>query len=171
MEYEGRYEVFDSSRILTYPVRGRNNKVKYGDLRQIDEVMNSLIDLPAEVKKEIDALALEIIQRRAKGQPILLFTGGHSIAGEAGDGEEAIAKYQELKPDLVTMDIVMPKMNGIEALKGIKVIDPAAKIIMCTAVGQEQMVKLAIKSGAKGYIVKPFQAPKVLEEVKNVLAS
>ena len=101
----------------------------------------------------------------------ILFAGGHSIAGEAGDGEEAIAKYKELRPDLVTMDIVMPKMNGIEALKGIKALDPAAKVIMCTAVGQEQMVKLAIKSGAKGYVVKPFQAPKVLEEVKNVLAS
>jgi two-component system chemotaxis response regulator CheY len=69
------------------------------------------------------------------------------------------------------MDIVMPKLNGIEALKAIKEFDPAAKIVMCTAVGQEQMVKLAIKSGAKGYIIKPFQAPKVLEEVKNVLAS
>jgi two-component system, chemotaxis family, chemotaxis protein CheY len=101
----------------------------------------------------------------------ILFAGGHSIAGEAGDGEEAIAKYKELRPDLVTMDIVMPKMNGIEALKGIKAFDPAAKVIMCTAVGQEQMVKLAIKSGARGYVVKPFQAPKVLEEVKNVLAS
>ncbi len=92
-------------------------------------------------------------------------------AGEAGDGEEGIAKYKELKPDLVTMDIVMPKLNGIEALKAIKEFDPAARIVMCTAVGQEQMVKLAIKSGAKGYIIKPFQAPKVLEEVKNVLAS
>ena len=69
------------------------------------------------------------------------------------------------------MDIVMPKHNGIEALKAIKEFDPAAKFVMCTAVGQEQMVKLAIKSGAKGYIIKPFQAPKVLEEVKNVLAS
>jgi two-component system chemotaxis response regulator CheY len=100
-----------------------------------------------------------------------LFSGGHVIAGEAGDGEEGIAKYKELKPDLVTMDIVMPKLNGIEALKAIKEFDPAARIVMCTAVGQEQMVKLAIKSGAKGYIIKPFQAPKVLEEVKNVLAS
>ena len=78
---------------------------------------------------------------------------------------------KELKPDLVTMDVVMPKVNGIEALKAIKQLDPAARVIMCTAVGQEQMVKLAIKTGAKGYIVKPFQAPKVLEEVKNVLAS
>lgn len=101
----------------------------------------------------------------------ILFSGGHTIAGEAGDGEEGVARYKELKPDLVTMDIVMPKLNGIEALKAIKEFDPAAKIVMCTAVGQEQMVKLAIKSGAKGYIIKPFQAPKVLEEVKNVLSS
>jgi two-component system, chemotaxis family, chemotaxis protein CheY len=101
----------------------------------------------------------------------ILFSGGHVIAGEAGDGEDGVAKYKELKPDLVTMDVVMPKMNGIEALKAIKEFDPAARVIMCTAVGQEQMVKLAIKSGAKGYIIKPFQAPKVLEEVKSVLAS
>jgi len=65
----------------------------------------------------------------------------------------------------------MPKMNGIEALKAIMASDPNAKVVMCTAVGQEQMVKLAIKTGAKGYIVKPFQAPKVLEEVNNVLSS
>lgn len=101
----------------------------------------------------------------------ILFSGGHTIVGEAADGEEGIAKYKELKPDLVTMDVVMPKMNGIESLKGIRQVDPNAKVVMCTAVGQEQMVKLAIKTGARGYIVKPFQAPKVLEEVKNVLAS
>ena len=70
-----------------------------------------------------------------------------------------------------SMDVVMPKVNGIEALKGIKNVDPNAKVVMCTAVGQEQMVKLAIKTGAKGYIVKPFQAPKVLEEIKNVLGA
>ncbi|QSZ66288.1 response regulator [Methanofollis aquaemaris] len=101
----------------------------------------------------------------------ILFSGGHTIVGEAENGEDAIAKYQELKPDLVTMDVVMPKKNGIEALQGIREIDPNAKVVMCTAVGQEQMVKLAVKSGAKGYIVKPFQAPKVLEEVKNVLGA
>jgi len=101
----------------------------------------------------------------------ILFSGGHTIVGEAENGDDAIAKYQELNPDLVTMDIVMPKKNGIDALKGIKTIDPNARVIMCTAVGQEQMVKLAVKSGAKGYIVKPFQAPKVLEEVKNVLGA
>lgn len=101
----------------------------------------------------------------------ILFSGGHEIVGEAADGTEAVAKYQDLKPDLVTMDVVMPKMNGIEALKEIKKLDPGARVVMCTAVGQEQMVKLAIKSGARGYVVKPFQAPKVLDEVKNVLAS
>jgi two-component system chemotaxis response regulator CheY len=101
----------------------------------------------------------------------IIFSGGHTIAGEAVDGEEAVVKYRELKPDLVTMDVVMPKMNGIDALKGIRALDPQAKIIMCTAVGQEQMVKLAIKNGARGYIVKPFQALKVLDEIKNVLGS
>ncbi len=101
----------------------------------------------------------------------ILFSGGHTIIGEAENGEEAIARFRELKPDLVTMDVVMPKMNGIEALKSIKGIDPVARVIMCTAVGQEQMVKLAIKSGARGYIVKPFQAAKVLEEINAVLAS
>ncbi len=101
----------------------------------------------------------------------ILFSGGHTIVGEAGDGDEAVVKYKELKPDLVTMDVVMPKMNGIEALKAIKSFDPGARVVMCTAVGQEQMVKLAIKSGARGYIVKPFQAPKVLEEINNVLGS
>jgi two-component system chemotaxis response regulator CheY len=101
-----------------------------------------------------------------------IFTsGGHTIAGEAADGEDAVAKYKELKPDLVTMDVIMPKMNGIESLKAIKRIDPNARVIMCTAVGQEQMVKLAVRSGARGYIVKPFQASKVLEEVNNVLMS
>jgi two-component system chemotaxis response regulator CheY len=101
----------------------------------------------------------------------ILFSGGHDIVGEAADGVEALARYQELKPDLVTMDVVMPKVNGIEALKAIKAADPSAKVIMCTAVGQEQMVKLAVKSGARGYIVKPFQAPKVLDEIKNVLSA
>jgi two-component system chemotaxis response regulator CheY len=101
----------------------------------------------------------------------ILFSGGHTIAGEAADGDDAIEKYRELKPDIVTMDVVMPKMNGIDALKGIKALDPNARVIMCTAVGQEQMVKLAIKSGARGYIVKPFQAPKVLDEIKNILES
>ena len=98
----------------------------------------------------------------------ILFSGGFDIVGEAENGKQAVELYKKLRPDIVTMDIIMPEMNGIEALKEIKKIDPNAKVIMCTAVGQEQMVKTAIKFGAKGYIVKPFQAPKVIEELKKV---
>ncbi|HMK47507.1 MAG TPA: response regulator [Methanocella sp.] len=101
----------------------------------------------------------------------ILFPKGYEIAGEADNGAAAVEKYKELKPDLVTMDIVMPNVNGIEALKKIREMDPNARVIMCTAVGQENMVRAAIMSGAKGYIVKPFQAPKVLEEVQKVLGS
>ena len=101
----------------------------------------------------------------------ILFPKGYEIAGEADNGQAAVDKYKELKPDLVTMDIVMPNVNGIEALKKIRELDPNARVIMCTAVGQENMVRAAIMSGAKGYIVKPFQAPKVLEEVQKVLGS
>ncbi len=79
MQYKGRYEVFDPAQIKTYPVKGRTNKVKYQDLRVIDEVLNANIDLPEEVKRNIEALAQEIIGRRAKGQPVLLFTGAHLV--------------------------------------------------------------------------------------------
>ena len=99
----------------------------------------------------------------------VLFKGNLDTVGEATDGEDAITKYKELKPDLVTMDIIMPNKDGIAALKEIRRIDQNAKVIMVTAVGQEKLVKSAIKFGAKGYIVKPFQAPKVIEEVKKVL--
>ena len=98
----------------------------------------------------------------------ILFSGGFDIVGEAENGKQAVELYKKLRPDIVTMDIIMPEMNGIEALKEIKKIDPNAKVVMCTAVGQEQMVKTAIKFGARGYIVKPFQAPKVIEELKKV---
>ncbi len=79
MQYKGRYEVFDPSQIKTYPVKGRTNKVKYEDLRQIEQVLTTKIDLPDAVKLNIEALAHEIIDRRSKGQPILLFTGGHLV--------------------------------------------------------------------------------------------
>ena len=101
----------------------------------------------------------------------ILTQAGHQIVGEASNGREAVEKYKQLKPDLVTMDIVMPEMDGITAVKEIMKIDPNAKIIMITAVGQEAKVMEALKSGAKGYIVKPFQAPKVIEEVNRVLSS
>ncbi|MCX6665754.1 MAG: response regulator [Euryarchaeota archaeon] len=94
---------------------------------------------------------------------------GFEIVGEAGDGLEAINMYNQLKPDLVTMDIVMPNMEGIEAVRNIVAADNGAKVIMVTAVGQESKVKEAIEAGARGYIVKPFQANQVLEEVEKVL--
>ena len=99
----------------------------------------------------------------------ILTKGGYEIAGEAADGVEAVARYNELHPDLVTLDITMPNKDGIHALKHIKAADPAATCIMCSAMGQQSMVIEAIQSGAKDFIVKPFQADRVLESIRKVL--
>ena len=88
---------------------------------------------------------------------------------EGENGVEAVEKYKSEKPDLVLLDVVMEKKEGIDALKEIMAIDVTAKVIMVTAVGQEQMVREAMSSGAKGYIVKPFNAEKVIETVKELL--
>ncbi len=88
----------------------------------------------------------------------ILTKNGYEIAAEAENGQKAVEKYPEAKPDLVLMDITMPEMDGIEALKKIKALDPGAKIIMCSAMGQQAMVIEAIQAGAKDFIVKPFQA-------------
>lgn len=87
----------------------------------------------------------------------------------AENGKIAVDKYNEAKPDLVLMDITMPEMDGIQALKAIKGNDPNAAVIMCSAMGQQAMVIEAIQSGAKDFIVKPFQAERVLEAVKKVI--
>ena len=97
----------------------------------------------------------------------ILSGAGYNVVGEASDGREAVRRYQELMPDLVTMDITMPGMNGIEAVKSIKNIDPSAKIIMCSAMGQKSMVLEAIEAGAINFIVKPFDEPKVKEAVEK----
>lgn len=99
----------------------------------------------------------------------ILTKNGYNIVGEAENGAKAVEKYAELKPDLVLMDITMPEMDGIEALKKIKAADANASIIMCSAMGQQAMVIEAIQSGAKDFIVKPFQAERVLEAVKKVV--
>ena len=99
----------------------------------------------------------------------ILTKNGYNIAGEAENGLKAVEKYNETKPDLVLMDITMPEMDGIQALKKIKEMDPAAKVVMCSAMGQQAMVIEAIQSGAKDFIVKPFQAERVLEAVKKVV--
>lgn len=99
----------------------------------------------------------------------ILTKNGYEVAGEAENGAKAVEKYNELKPDLVLMDITMPEMDGIQALKQIKSVDPSASVIMCSAMGQQAMVIEAIQSGAKDFIVKPFQAERVLEAVKKVV--
>jgi two-component system chemotaxis response regulator CheY len=99
----------------------------------------------------------------------ILSKNGYNVVGEAENGLKAVEKYNELKPDLVLMDITMPEMDGIQALKKIKEGDPGACIIMCSAMGQQAMVIESIQSGAKDFIVKPFQADRVIEAVKKVV--
>ncbi|OEH85831.1 two-component system response regulator [Desulfuribacillus stibiiarsenatis] len=99
----------------------------------------------------------------------ILSKNGFEVVAEAADGAQAVEKYKELKPDLVTMDITMPEMDGIAALKEIKKVDPSAKVLMCSAMGQQAMVIDAIQAGAKDFIVKPFQADRVLEAINKSL--
>jgi two-component system chemotaxis response regulator CheY len=99
----------------------------------------------------------------------ILSKNGYEIVGEAENGAVAVQKFNELRPDLTTMDITMPEMDGITAVKAIKKIDPAAKVIMCSAMGQQAMVIEAIQSGARDFIVKPFQPDRVLEAVSKVI--
>ena len=99
----------------------------------------------------------------------ILTKNGYTVAGEAENGAKAVEKYAELHPDLVLMDITMPEMDGIQALKKIKESDPGATVIMCSAMGQQAMVIESIQSGAKDFIVKPFQADRVIEAVRKVV--
>jgi len=96
--------------------------------------------------------------------------GGHEIVGEAGNGTEAVQRYQELRPDVTTLDITMPEKDGLAALKEIIAVDPGAKVVMCSALGQESKVLESIKSGAKDFVVKPFQADRVLSAIEKALA-
>ena len=99
----------------------------------------------------------------------ILTKNGYNVAGEAENGLKAVEKYKEVSPDLVLMDITMPEMDGIQALKEIKKLDAGARVIMCSAMGQQAMVIESIQAGAKDFIVKPFQADRVLEAVKKVI--
>jgi Response regulator containing CheY-like receiver domain and AraC-type DNA-binding domain len=99
----------------------------------------------------------------------ILSKNGYEVVGEAENGARAIEKFKDLNPDLIIMDITMPEMDGILAVKEIKKGTPDAKIIMCSAMGQQAMVIEAIQAGAKDFIVKPFQAERVLEAVKKVI--
>jgi two-component system, chemotaxis family, chemotaxis protein CheY len=108
-----------------------------------------------------DALFMRVTLRN------ILTKSGYEIAGEASNGRESVELYERVRPDLVTMDITMPEMDGISALREIRQLDPNAKIIMCTAMGQKNMVMEAVAAGAKDFIVKPFQPEKVLESVQK----
>ena len=99
----------------------------------------------------------------------ILTKNGYTVAGEAENGAKAVEKYNELKPDLVLMDITMPEMDGIQALKKIKEADANAAVIMCSAMGQQAMVIEAIQSGAKDFIVKPFKPERILSTVDGLI--
>src|ERR1051326_4526712 len=99
----------------------------------------------------------------------ILAQAGFEVVGEAETGTQSVEKYRQLKPDLVTMDIVMPDMGGIDAVREIVKQDPDAKILMCSAMGQQALVVEAIQAGAKDFVVKPFQPSRVLEAVQRVL--
>lgn len=99
----------------------------------------------------------------------ILTKNGYEVVGEAENGIVAVEKYKETNPDLVTMDITMPEMDGITAVREIRKINPAANIIMCSAMGQQAMVIDAIQAGAKDFIVKPFQPDRVIEAVRKAI--
>jgi two-component system chemotaxis response regulator CheY len=95
--------------------------------------------------------------------------GGHEIVGEAANGAEAVQRFQELRPDVMTLDITMPEKDGLTALREIIAVDPGAKVIMCSALGQESKVLESIKLGAKDFVVKPFQPDRVLSAIEKAL--
>lgn len=99
----------------------------------------------------------------------ILQDAGFEVVGEAETGVQAVAKYKQLKPDLVTMDIVMPEMGGIDAVREIRAHDPHAKIMMCSAMGQQSLVVEAIAAGAKDFVLKPFSPARVLEVIQQMI--
>jgi len=99
----------------------------------------------------------------------ILQENNYDIAGEAADGRQAVEMYKELEPDIVILDITMPVMNGVEAVEKIRKYDESARIILCTAKGQKQMIKKALKKGARDYIVKPFEEERLLKTITRNL--
>ena len=96
-------------------------------------------------------------------------SAGHEVVGEAADGVEAVEEFKRLQPDVVTMDIVMPRRSGIDAVRGILELDPGARVVMCSALGQETLVQEAMEAGAQDFIVKPFKPDSVLETLRKVI--
>jgi two-component system, chemotaxis family, chemotaxis protein CheY len=98
----------------------------------------------------------------------ILLMHGHEVVAEVGDGEEAIQTYLEVKPDLVLMDIIMPDMNGKEALQKLLVMDPEAKVVMCSSLGQQALITESMKIGAMGFIVKPFEPDGLMDLIRKI---
>jgi Response regulator containing CheY-like receiver, AAA-type ATPase, and DNA-binding domains len=110
-----------------------------------------------------DAMIIRMILRK------ILVQAGFEVAGEASTGAEGVRKYRELKPDLVTMDITMPEMGGINALKAIREFDPHAKVVICSAMSQKSLIIEAMEAGAVNFITKPFDEEKVIETISKAL--
>ncbi len=121
--------------------------------------------MPTKVLIVDDAMFMRAILK-----DVLLNAGDFEVVGEASDGEEAVKFAKELRPDLITMDIVMPNMDGIEATKQIMKTDPSVKIVMCSALGQEPLIMESLASGARDFVVKPFSAEKVLKVIQSILS-
>jgi two-component system chemotaxis response regulator CheY len=119
--------------------------------------------MPGKILITDDALFMRVTLKN------ILVANGYEIADEATNGKEAIDKYAARRPDLVLMDITMPVMDGITATRAIKSTYPEANVIMCTAMGQKEMVIQAIQAGAKDFIVKPFQPDRVLQSIKKLI--
>ncbi len=99
----------------------------------------------------------------------ILRDAGHEVVGEAENGEDAIAKFRDLRPDLLVIDLVMPRLNGTEAIRRIVAADPDARAIVCSATGQEKLVNEALEAGARGYVVKPVQPTRLGEVIRDAL--
>jgi two-component system, chemotaxis family, chemotaxis protein CheY len=102
-------------------------------------------------------------------QKEILSERGYTVVGEASDGRQAVEKYQALRPDLVVLDITMPNMNGLDAMRKIFELDPQARIIMCSALGQQNLIMEAIRAGVKDFIVKPFKPERILSAIEKAL--
>lgn len=119
--------------------------------------------MPKKILITDDALFMRVTLKN------LLTANGYEVVGEAVNGQDAVEKYAACRPDLVLMDITMPIMDGIMACRTIKESDPSAKVVMCTAMGQKNMVMEAIQAGAKYFIVKPFKPDRVLESIQKLI--
>jgi two-component system chemotaxis response regulator CheY len=104
-------------------------------------------------------------------QKDILSERGYMVVGEASDGKQAVEKYQSLRPDVVVLDITMPNMNGLDAMRKIFEIDPKARVIMCSALGQQNLIVEAIRAGVRDFIVKPFKAERILSAIEKALRS